>query len=386
MKDRYLFAHIFTINSAIYNKSIQKLIKETQNVSEHIFIYIHEDSYLLVKNENFENSFLDNSPCTAELIRKYLGSSDFVFIHSMDFPNKEIVKLSDEEISRCVWSVWGPDLYRNNMLRKKHSFFYTALRSLYHLARYRHIYTSKKLNADIDSAEKKLNKLRAICAGFEGDIDEIKRRFPNVPAFQALYPNEYFLSDIEVWERKYKIENQVPHTKTRILLGHCAMRHLQHKKWLKKLAAVKDSVEIYLPLNYGSEKYADKIQRMAESIFGNSTIVFRERLSTEEYFQKVLSQVDVAIFDFDIQSAYGNALLLLYLDRKIYYPKNSAMYQGLTKQGACVYKIEDIDLKNVSSLAQNQKNKVNVDFARKRFEPQLYKTQWGEVFNMLKKD
>lgn len=377
----YKFAHIFTVDSSMYNKSIQKLICETLDSSKHLFVYMHEYSFLFVKNEELGTSVLNKSPCDVNYIKKILKIADFVIIHNMAFSNREISKLSDDEAGRCVWCVWGPDLYKNSNLLGKSS-GYNFLRTIYHLFCYQNISTANIERENALLADTKISKFKAICAGFEGDIKEIKNRFPSISVYQALYPASFFFDDINGWLKNVNKYDENTN-RVKILLGHSAFEFLQHKKWLNRLYKIRDKVELFIPLNYGSEKYADKIEQLAKKKFGENAIVFRERMNPEEYFCKILSQVDIAIFDFNIQSAYGNAILLLFLGKKIYYPENSVMYKGLKKNGVNVFKIEDINVKNINSLKENKLNLNDVRFAEKRLKRELFVEQWKMVFDSI---
>lgn len=244
-ENKYKYAHVFTVDSGLYNRTVQQLICEIQNKDEHIFIYMHSLSFSLVKDRNLGATLLEEVPCTVEILRKALGLAQIVVIHNMGFPNAEIMKLSDSEASRLVWSVWGPDLYTNRELVRKRSCLYEFARFCWHLLKFRHIRIIRKNSlvwkqiAFAEAAEAKINKFRAICAGFEGDIEEIRRRFPDVPVHQALYPGECSLEKIAEWKNKLH-KNDEPHKRPRVLVGHCAFLHLQHEKWLKKLSEQKN--------------------------------------------------------------------------------------------------------------------------------------------------
>ena len=373
----YKFAHIFPINSPLYNRNIQKLICESQNKAEHIFIYLHEKSFNLVKDENLGKSVLVPTVYSAEIIKEALHVAKFAVIHSMEFPNTEIAKLSDSEARSCIWSVWGPDLYRYLRIPPKRNFIYEFARLSYHLLKYRHITTRKMILNQIAVADAKIAQFCALCAGFEGDIAKLKERFPDTYIHQAVYPGEYSLEYVASLKQECP-KTETDNKKTRILIGHCAAEILQHEKWIKKLAGTKD-IEIYLPLNYGNQKYGDKIESLAKQYFANNAVVFREPLPFERYYTEILASVDIAIFDMNISNGYGNALYLMYLGKKVFYPENSVMYKNLSQNGAVVFKTEDFDIENLKSLDSGEKEK-NKLFATKRLDFKCISEQWKALF------
>lgn len=375
----YKFIHLFTVDSPIYNKSYQDLIFKSQDYTQHLFVYLHEKSFN--SRKILENTILIKSRCSVELIKDLQRKGEYVIIHNLAMNNRELCKMDKDIASRCIWCVWGPDLYRNIELIKPRSFIYRTLRFLYHILKYHELYTQRKLLEEVKKSELVLNEFKAICAGFEGDIEEIYRRFPLVSVFQALYPGEFYYEDIKKWDLK---KEEVNTSTLKILLGHCGTPLLQHKKWLKRLIPFASQIELYLPLGYGNKSYSDRIERYAKRKFGENVHIYRNKMETEKYYLDILSKVDIAIFDFSIQCAYGNAMLLFHLNKKIFYPKNSVMYNGFLKNGAKVYALENLNIQQLINNKTTTVSEENVTYAQRKMMFSSYLQQWNAFYSSLR--
>lgn len=378
MNKKYYYVHLFTVDSPVYNKSIQDLIYKSHNYEKHLFIYFHKKSYEIAPKS--VNCIYTNETLSITFIEDCEKYADYIIIHNLSLNYKQIGMLKEDIVSKCIWCVWGPDLYRIREWKKHRFFLYQFFRFFYHLIKYHEIYTQRQVFKEIKSAENNLNKLRAICAGFEEDIEEIKRRFPAVPVFQTLYPGEFYLDDIEAWDKLITSEKT---TKTKILLGHCGMPLLQHKKWIKKLSPFSEQIELYIPMGYGNLKYSQMIERFAKRKFKGEIHFFKEKMTPKDYYLQVLSKVDYAIFDFTIQCAYGNAMLLLYLNKAIFYPENSVMYSGLSKLGIKVFKLEDFDVRKKTCYLKMLDNNSNGVIVKNKMRFESYASQWTHFFDSL---
>lgn len=359
---KYNFIHIFLNKSKIFNTATQNLINELDLPYKHLFVYAFEED---MKNVLADNSIFDKDVRRTTGLKKYFEIGDYIIIHALNYSTKDIAQLTDEECKRIIWCVWGHDLYT---VESKHNIFYLLARKIYRILKRQKYYNKK--------AAEKISKFKGIVAGFVGDKFTIKERYGNdVVVYQALYPMGYYSSDLEKWKVECK-----PHSSLRVLLGHCAYQFLNHDFWIEKLKLYKDKIELYLPLSYGNDEYAKKIKAKAINIFGGYKVCCLEKFtSSKEYFQ-YLCNIDVAIFDYKHQSAFGNILLLLYLKKRIYLNPNGIMYKGLKSVGANIFTTDEV-VNNEFKLITNKELLNNHKLATKILDFNNIKKQWIDLLN-----
>ena len=387
--EKYRYVHLFTIDSFIFNKAFQHLMYNRQDIEDHLFLYMHKKSFSAVEADNRSNCILEEGPFDVSTIRNALDKGQYLFIHNLGtFPGSEICKLTDEEANRIIWSIWGPDFFMFSV-PKIQSKFYLLAQKIYRSLMYGYKECVRRTNEDIYFKKiktiNKISKFKAICAGFEGDIDKIHSLFPKVPCIQSIYSSDVYLEDIAEWQKKNP-EDDSNNENIKILLGHAGDDFLQHEKWLDKLLPYKEKLEFYLPLSYGRQEYIQSLIIKAKELYGDRAHIFTDLMSTEEYFTKILSKVDFAIFDFPQQSAYGNALFLLLLGKKLFYPNNSTMYNTFTKNNVEVYKTEDLTIECLTELKKTPSSENNINFGKKRFDKKILAGLWNDVFKFLEEE
>lgn len=89
-----------------------------------------------------------------------------------------------------------------------------------------------------------------------------------------------------------------------------------------------------------------------------------EKFTTFQEYFKFLCNVDIAIFDYKHQSAFGNILLLLYLKKRIYLNPNGIMYKGLKSVGANIFTTDEV-VNNEFKLITNKELLNNHKLATK---------------------
>lgn len=350
------FVHFMSVDSPIFNSVFIQLVNEEMNGEEHLFLIGGEGTYVTLskqyKNVVFE---LDYRLAT---IRKYDTGHEILVLHSMFLTSAEFCHLKKEQLKRLVWCVWGHDLYRmpnNGTLKER---FYNWM------------------------ANRKNSNIRAIVAGFKYDTYEIRRRFGNsVPVYHALYSSGYYKHDID------RIIESCKHVDgcTRIMIGHSAFPYLQHEKLFRQLERYKDeNILITLVLSYGDETYAARIIKTASSIFGMEKLnIIRNFMNWDEYIQ-LLGNIDIAIFDFEHQAAFGNLILLSYLKKKIYLSPNGIMYQAFMAEGAEVYSCSDIGKVPFEELKDRNQVNVNSLYAESLLNKENIITQWKQLFQVVR--
>ncbi len=363
-RKKYEFIHYFMIDSPIFNRAIEDIIKMLNEEEKHLFVYRFKNSY--DKSNKTENVIYDPSIGKAENINKYMNDHSFIIMHSLCYSGKEYKKIDKNTAKRMIWCVWGSDLY---YLKKNVVHF--ILRKIYRF-----------ITRSESNRKKIIKNLKGITIGFSGDEIELRKKYgDNVPIYYALYPSGYFIDDVE------KVEwSKEPNSKTRILIGHSSYRYLQHKKYINKLSKYKGKIELHIPLSYGDSEYAKEIEVYAENIFGDNDVYIYNKLMNSEEYIKLLKSIDVAIFDFKQQAAFGNIILLLYLRKKIYLSKKGVMYRGLINENCIVYDCNEIGNVEFNEFTYTENYNNNYKYAKNLLDLDYIKDQWNMLFNFLRNE
>ena len=364
---QYDFIHVFTMGSKIFNLSTVQLIKKVADNFRNLFVFRYEEEYLAAK-EIAEDIVLNKKVGDIEEIKVIEKLGRYIVIHGLIYENNNLVKLMVSQAERVIRCVWGSDIY--------HVYKYNFM--LYKLVRkiYRMIMGNTK---DDKKAAKVISSFAAIAVGFKGDYFEIRKRYGrNVPIYSALYPMGYYLEDLEKWREAPK-----QHDYLNVLIGHSAYRFLHHKKYLKKLRKYGKRVKIYLPLSYGNMSYVTEVKTLATKLYDRNQLVIIEDMRSAETYFKLLCQIDVAIFDFEHQAAYGNMLLLMYLNKKIYLSTSGVMYRGFQQMGLEVDDAKKIGHVDLFKLKDPPISKNNVVYATRQLDLANIENDWKKMFNEL---
>ena len=156
--------------------------------------------------------------------------------------------------------------------------------------------------------------------------------------FVAHYRDEGIVSCLK------KYHGNISNKQISIQVGNSATKTNYHMYILKKLKKYKaENIRIYVPLSYGDEKYAQKIVKKGQKMFGDKFVGITSMMNQEEYY-KFMSKMDVGIFYLKRQQAMGNIHALLYYGKKVYLKRNSILAHFYKKSLGCdISYIEDID-------------------------------------------
>lgn len=360
-KPHYSYIHLFLHPAKMFNQGAQQMVEELPHAQNHLFVYAWEES---MPARRTEQTILDNSIMGLDGLRKYLGMADYVVVHHLTYSYEELAALTEEEAGKIIWFVWGNDLYR---MPARQDRLYLLVRKVYRVLKGKEKYK--------EQARRTVSRFHAINAGFVGDRDYIRRMFGDqVQLYDASYPMGYFAEDLDRWA------DTTPHRELGVLIGHCAAKYLKHKKYLQKLLPYKGKIHLYVPLSYGGDAYAKKICGLPAALYGEENVtVPLTRMSPEEYV-KMLSRVDVAIFDYKQQAGLGNLYLLMYLGKKIFLNPQGTLYKGFREIGCEVYDVRRMDQLSLEELACSAPSAKNREVARKVFDHNELRRTWAQVF------
>lgn len=315
-----------------FNNGIIKLINENPldfNMKDHLFIMTSISKYKELKhysNVKYEPQILKNQ---YRKFLRYASFTDYIFMHSLPLSLTQMMLLKKNVASKIVWCIWGHDLY-GKKLKLKGLSIYRKLRRIAYRFLFNLIYVNR------------VKQFYAIGIGFKYDALEIRRLYDDVQIVMTPYGFGYPKAEVDKAICEYKNNEIEKHSKSKIMIGHSSYSFLKHEEILNKLLKYKgDNISITIPLSYGDKNYGANIEKIAKQLFEEKVQIVKEYMSLTDYV-KYLMSVDIAIFDYEHQSALGNIFLLLYLGKKVYLSNQGIIHWAMRAEGIKIYNAHDI--------------------------------------------
>ncbi|NQZ70911.1 MAG: TDP-N-acetylfucosamine:lipid II N-acetylfucosaminyltransferase [Lentisphaeria bacterium] len=163
------------------------------------------------------------------------------------------------------------------------------------------------------------------------------------------YPSNLFV-DVEVSTAKFQ--------KTKILIGNSATPTNRHLDIFNRIAHSNlANFELIVPLSYGDMEYAETIIKEGLKMFGEQFSPLREYLAYDDYV-KLLSEIDIAVFDHNRQQGFGNIVKLVGLGKTVYTNSSSTPWRYLKDLGIEIFDVDEFSEKKIT-IAQ-QKNNIKI--------------------------
>lgn len=353
------FLHFMAIPSPVFNSVLIETINDAapeELNGEHLFLLCKRDTFEQL-SRRCDNVVYEPDQSLAT-IRKYDTGTEILVLHSLFLNNSELRHLRWSEARRVVWCVWGHDLYGGRRMEKLS-------------------WVWKSLLADL-----KVSFFRGAAVGFRYDEHELRRRFGRrLPVYDALYASGYYRSDID----RIVAAHRRSERRTNIMVGHCAYPYLNHERVFERLAAYRDEeIVITLVLGYGYDDYAERTAARAREQFGEKKVaVYRDFLTWERYID-LLCDVDIAVFDYTHQAAFGNLILLSYLGKKLYLAADGVMYKAFCEQHAEAYDAAQIGRVPFDELLSRNRQGSS-EYAAGLLDRTRIREQWLELFRTVAK-
>lgn len=160
-----------------------------------------------------------------------------------------------------------------------------------------------------------------------------------------------------------------PIKKNIVMINHAASFSGNHHFVIKKLAQLQVDLSkhrLLLPLSYGHKAYAQNVIQAATEELTTEVMALTEFLPMPEY-QKILSEVKVAIFGMRRQEAAGNIFQLLNMGAKVFLRKDNTLLQWLKKRNFIVFCIEEDEKELIDLQALD-----TIDMAHNRSQYEKY--------------
>ena len=331
--------------------------------------YIKREQRFLIIGNEYKYSFYDNE--NIEIVDR---GRDLI-------RRKENRKKINGSVKIIISGVFGGAtyiaLYRNKILKKVYLHFwggdFYCLRdkiSLVHVMSY--VY--------------RLFTLRCIkrCKAFIFLLDTEQTQFEKICKYRkqclvASMPQDP-MEEID-YEELMNEDNNRNKSEKRILVGNSATKENHHVEVFKLLKRFEgENVKVFVPLSYGNMKYKEEVIKKGKEILGDTFVPIEDYMEKKEYY-KLLSSMDVGIFNNDRQQAMGNINAMLRMGKKLYLRKGTAMWENYLTTGVVISNIEELKECSFNDLfcykiEDRQKNMLAI---KKRWDVKKNIEQWEKI-------
>lgn len=275
-----------------------------------------------------------------------LNRSNKIILHGLfDIRVQRILFLQPWLLKKCYWIIWGGDLYN---IGKNHK-----IQSILQDIMIRRI----------------IKYIKGIITYIRGDYELVRKKYNAKGKYIEclMYPSNLFysnsLSSVKVGE-------------TSVLIGNSADPSNYHFEIFTKLQSYNtENIKIYCPLSYGDMQYAKEVSLFGKKLFGDRFTALSEFIAYEDYL-KILSSIDVAIFNNKRQQAMGNIINLLGFGKKVYLRSDTTPWRFFMELGIMIY--DSTGYISLESLDEDVSQK-NIEMVKKYFSKETLALQWKSI-------
>jgi len=250
---------------------------------------------------------------------------------------------------KSYWFLWGGDLY-------------------YRLEKY-----SKPIHNPVAKFVFKsvVRKFAGIVTHIKGDCELAQKKLGfNGKYFDCfLYPSNIFVPQTQFHS---------PDKSIWIMVGNSSHPSNNHAEVFERLFYLRDTdIKIICPLSYGNKRNREKVLRLGYSIFGEKFLPIIKFMPRNEY-NKLLSNVRVAIFNHWRQQAFGNIITLIGLGKTVYIRREITTWETLTSMGI---KVLDFSTMQTLNYLSDTEKEANISIVKNYFTEQNLVKQLKLVFD-----
>lgn len=331
-------------NGLIMNNFV-KLIDENFDNKEHFFYLIGKDTNNKINVIDITNKFDFVKNIVKLNIDLYKSEKIIVHGYSISYLYY-LFFLQPWLLAKVYWIIWGWDLYSYLYMRNKIKFKIIEFLKKATIPKIKHFVTYIK--GDYKLAQK--------WYGAKGKYHEC-----------FMYPNSLY--------KDYQIKTSY-HSTINIQIGNSADSLNNHIEVLEKLKIYKnEDIKIFVPLSYGDNNYAKEVILKGKNIFGDKFISITELMPLEKYLE-FLSQIDIAIFNSNIQIAMGNIITLLGLGKKVYMRNDITPWELFRDIDIKVFDVDNIQI----DVIDEETKKENQQKMKEYFSKETYLKQLQNLF------
>ncbi|MCI8546227.1 MAG: TDP-N-acetylfucosamine:lipid II N-acetylfucosaminyltransferase [Clostridia bacterium] len=317
--------HVFSFGNQQYTDAMIKFQSKYFNDINHKFIFTgnKESASDYIKSREDIN-YIPLNRTLYKNIKKISKKYDFIIMHSLIQEHIFALKtlFSAALRSKLIWIVWGKDLYSWKKLYTKNIFVNIQRLIFNSLGKY---YRSHLKLVVSDECDKEY---------YSSEFGVYQKQM----FFSALNPLGYDTELIDSLKPNVFDEN------LRIMIGHSTAPELNHIETINNLKKINlpTNTKYIFPLCYGYKEIGDEVSEYAIQVFGKNAEIYRDKMSIENYI-KLLWSVDCAIFHTNRQIGLGNIYMLMYMGKKVFFPKNSVLDIYFKKRGITTFNSNNLD-------------------------------------------
>lgn len=161
-----------------------------------------------------------------------------------------------------------------------------------------------------------------------------------------------------------------------VLVGNSADPSNNHIEILDKLKKQDCAdLRIYCPLSYGDSNHAQVVAEYGIKLFGDRFVPLENFMPLEEY-NKLLSNIDVAVFNHRRQQGFGNIVSLLGHGKKVFIHPSVTTWEFLVNNGYDVFNTTELP----DGLRSEFNSKNNKQLVESMFSSSSLKMALSEIF------
>ncbi|QEJ95415.1 hypothetical protein FUT79_09485 [Treponema phagedenis] len=254
------------------------------------------------------------------------------------------------KLKKIAWKIWGGDLYWYNSPKKNIKYKCYELFRKFTIKRFGYI------NA----------------GAFEYNL---AKEYYNIMGqnFEAMYPRSFF--NFSIIKNSQYIS---------ILIGNSRAPQNEHIDALELLSKFKnENIKVYVPLSYGKcpEGYVESVNARGKTLFGDKYIAITDMMDLKNY-QEFLSKIDIMVCNHNIQQGWGNLLVLLKFQKKVFIRRGISTEFDFTLHGLKFFFTDDIENMSFEEFKyfSQQDGELNESIITKMFSDETLVEQWNNFF------
>ena len=282
--------------------------------------------------------------------RKDEFSFSEVYIHLLNKRKMDVLNKLDLQGAVVYWIVWGMDLY-NKLLVPKGFRMIDPTTSYYKrknrqnmlwrpFDRWKQQWNARKT---IRFIKQKVDYI--VTDTTENDYQYLMRYYPEL---QSKPWKDFFYYPLDIILGKELMNSEV--CGNSIMIGNSASGTNNHEYVMRILSKLDiGSRRVIVPLSYSGKKgYVDHVLQSGRLLLGENFSPLLDFMPLDEY-NRLQSDVSVALFGNWRQEAIGNIIVALYLGAKVFLSHVNPVYEWAQSHGLTVYELEKLSQKELDT-------------------------------------